>query len=371
MTFFIMVSLCIATWILTLDRLQAIHWKEIRKDNGIALYVWLMMLCFSITMIFLVKRFADYFDAHTANNLDRLIAYCSILTGIFFGASASTEAVGKPNDRKTIKWLKGLLVLIIVTLLALYIFFISKLPNINYFVPRSLPEVYFMLATFIMGAALCGFVDKLYIAYLPQENSPVMRVRTILIIVSTFIAGLYFLVKIIVIGGYFWPVFGSPILFNFSMILLVVSAILHFSALLSNRLYIPLVLITRNIEGWNTFKDLKYMTDRIQQLCPEFILPTPEPLALDFILDPEYHLYNAVITILDGKTILDDLLFEGAFKGEPALWEGDMLREAVQVKQALQIIHHTDDFWQMVKEYRQASRKLICGQGQNFSQESM
>ncbi len=67
-----MVSLCIAVWILTLDRLQAIHWKDIRKDNGIALYVWLMMLFFSITMIFLIKRFSIYFDTHTLTNLDEL-----------------------------------------------------------------------------------------------------------------------------------------------------------------------------------------------------------------------------------------------------------------------------------------------------------
>ena len=371
MTFMIMVSLCIGAWILTLDRLWAIQWKDVKKDNSIALYVWLMMLFFSITMIFLIKRFCNYFDAHTLNNLDRLIAYCSILIGIFFGAAASVEAVGKAEDKKTIQWLKYSLILSIIILVMTYILFISRLPNMDYFVPRSMPEVWFMFVTFIMGAILCFFVDKVYLLYLPYEKSPMMRVRTILIVVSTFIAWIYFLLKIVTIGGYFWPILGSQALIDLSMILLVVSAILHFSALLSNRLYIPLVLVSRNIEGWIAFKDLKYLTDRIQQLCPEFILPATDPRVLDFMLDPEFHLYNAIITILDGKTMLDDLLFEGAFKGEPALWEGDMLREALRVKQVLHSISHTDSFWKMVKEYRRASQILIYGQDRNFSQESI
>src|SRR5258706_14936418 len=151
MTYVIMVSLCVAVWIMTLDRLQAIHWKDIRKDNGIARYVWLMMVFFSITMTFLIKWFCNYFDAHTLNNLDRLIAYCSILIGIFFGAAASVEAVGKLSDRRAIDWLQKTLILIIVNLAVIYTLFISRLPNMNYFVPRSLPEAWFMFTTFIFG----------------------------------------------------------------------------------------------------------------------------------------------------------------------------------------------------------------------------
>src|SRR5258706_974521 len=369
MTYVIMVSLCVAVWIMTLDRLQAIHWKDIRKDNGIARYVWLMMVFFSIAMIFLIKWVCNYFDAHTLNNLDRLIAYCSILIGIFFGAAASVEAVGKLSDRKIFFWLKISLFLTIITLVVIYTLYISKLPNMDYFVPQSLPEVWFMFTTFIVGAAMCAFVDKIYLSYLPLEGSPIMRVRTILIIVSTFFACVYFLVKIVTVAGYYWPIFGSQVGINFSMVLLVLSTILHFSALLSNQLYIPLVLISRKFEGWSTFKDLRYLTDRMQQLCPEVVLPLPSPSVLSFMLNPEYHLYNAIIAIMDGKTMLDDLLLEGAFNGEPALWEGDMLREALRVKRALQSINQSEDFWNIVKEYRQVSRKLIIGQNQYLPQE--
>ncbi len=369
MIFVVMVSLCVVAWVITLNRIGAIHWKDVGKDNGIALNVWLMMVFFSITMIFLIKTFCNYFDAHTLNNLDRLISYSSILIGIYFGAAASVGAVGRPIDSRIIRWLRHTLVLIIIILTVIYSLYISKLPNMDYYVPRSLPEVSFMFVTFSFGAALCAFVDKVYLSYLPSENSPVMRVRTILIVVSTFLACSYFLVKIVTVGGYFWPILGSQALIDLSMILLVISALLHFSVLLNNRLYVPFVLISRNLEGWSTFKDLKYLTDRMQLLCPEVVLPITKPSLLTFMLNPEYHLYSAIITIMDGKTMLDDLLLEGAFHGEPALWEGDMLREALRVKRVLQTINQSEDFWKIVSEYRRVSRKLILGQKLNLSQE--
>jgi len=370
MNIVIMVFLCIMAWALTLSRIRAIQWKDISKDNGIALHVWLMMVFFSITLTFLIKEFSNFFDAHTFNNLDRLISYCSILIGMYFGAAALVDAIGNSVDKRTIRWLQYALVLTILTLALFYIFFISRIPNMEYYVPRSLPEVSFLLVTFSVGAALCVFVVKVNLVYLPFEESPVMRLRTILIIVSTFSACAFFLTKILTAGGYFWPGLTSQALINLSTVLLVFSALAHFSALLSNRLYVSLVMISRNIQGWMTLNDLKYLMEQLQQLCPEIALPVTNPSFVNFLLNPEYYLYRAIITIMDGKTMLDDLLLEGALQGEPALWEGEMLREAVRVKQVMQSIDPPEDFWKLVSEYRRASNKLIQGQNIGLSQEA-
>lgn len=56
--------------------------------------------------------------------------------------------------------------------------------------------------------------------------------------------------------------------------------------------------------------------------------------------------------------MLDDLLSEGALHSEPPLWEGDVLQEVIRVKQALQSIRSSDDFWEIVGEYRAAGRSL-------------
>ncbi len=358
MTLALTLSLSVIAWAITLSRLRAVHWKDVRQDNGIALNVSLMMVFLSITLLLLNKPFGNFFDALTFNNMDRLVSYSSILTGMYFGALASAEAVGDPSDRKVVQWLRYSLILTIGALVVLYSLFISRIPNMNYYVPRSLPEFFFLLITFTFGVLECAFVDKVYLAYLPAENSPVMRTRAILIIVSTFIACTYFLVKILTVVGYFWPPLASQTLLDLSLMLLGLAALTHFSALLSNKLYVPVILISRIIKGWKSLKDINCMVERLQQLCPEAGLQLSNPSLISYSLNPEYHLYKAIITIMDGKTILDNLLREGALQGEPTLWEGDMLLEAIRVKRALQSIELPGDFWNMVSEYRRASRGL-------------
>jgi hypothetical protein len=369
MNFAIQLSICIAAWTLTLTRLRTIQWKDVRKNNAIALNAWFMMLFFSLTTIFLIKKFSNFFDMHTVNNLDRLIAYCLILAGIYFGTAATVEAVGKSSDKVTIRWLQHLLLLTVAALVTIYAFFISKIPNMDYYLPRSLPEVVFLFIAFSFAATLCAVVVKVYLIYLNQEGSAVMRTRAILIVVSTSSACAYFLVKIATVGGYFWSPLGSQALIDLSSMLLVISALLHFSALLSNKLYLPLVLLGRNIQSWGTYKDLKYLTERLNLLCPEVVLPTTNPSLLTFLLNPEYYLYSAIIAIMDGKTMLDDFLMEGALQGEPALWEGDMLREALRVKRTLQSVDASGSFWTMVSEYRRASQGLIQSRHPNLSLE--
>lgn len=370
MTFGIELSICVIAWTLTAARFRAIHWKDIRSDNGIALNVWLMMVFFSITSVFLIKRFCDFFDAYTFNNLDRLIAYSSILAGMTFGSIAAVNAVGKPSEEGMTRWLHYSLGTAIVMLVVVYGVYLSRIPNINYFVPRSVPEALFMFVTFSFAVLLCATVVRAYVAYLPSEQSPIMRTRSLLIIVSTSAGCAYFLVKIALIGGYFWPFLASQALIDLSWALLVFTAFSHFSALLSNKIYVRLVVISKNIRSWSTFQDLRYLMRRLLRLCPDAALLPSNPSFWRFVLSPEYYLYRAIITIMDGKTILDDLLSEGALVGEPALWEGDMLQEVVQVKRALQSINPTGDFGQIVSEYRRASRILIQTQSQNLQPEA-
>ena len=64
-----------------------------------------------------------------------------------------------------------------------------------------------------------------------------------------------------------------------------------------------------------------------------------------------------MVAIMDGKTMLDDYLLEGAAQ-EPTLWEGELLQEARLMKQTLQSVDATDDFWDMVRSYQDASQAL-------------
>lgn len=345
-----------------MSRMKTIHWQDVRKDGGIALYVWLMMIFFSITSIFLIKKFSDFFDAYTLNNLDRLIAYSSLLTGLTFGAMAAIQVIGKPSDRTIGRWLWKTLFATIIALVVIYSLFLSSLPNINSFVPQSLPEVLFMVITFALGILLSATVSRVYLTYLPSETAPIMRIRSILITAAGFVVCGYFIVKIIIAGGYFWPALASQGMINISWMFLVSTVFLYFSFLLSNKMYARVMVILRNIQRWRTFQDLRYLREGLLRLFPEVALPVTEPSFWEFLLNPEYHLYCVVITIMDGKTMLDDLLSEGALHSEPPLWEGNMLQEVVQVKQALQSISSSGDFWEIVGEYRKAGRSLAQAQ---------
>ena len=358
MSFILQVAICGVAWALTLARFRAIRWKDVRRDQGITLDVWLMMVFFSITTIFMIKRFCDYFDEHTLNNLDRLIAYCSVLIGMTFGASASVKAVGTNFDRQAFRWLQYLLVATVAALLAMYLLFLSKIPNMDYLIPRSLPEVVFLFVPFLLGAALSAFVGKVYLGHLPLEGSPVMRARSLCIITEVGLAGAYFLVKIITVLGYFWPILASPVFINLSSFLLISAILVHFSALLSNKVYVPLVLISRKVASWGTFQDLQRLRRRLQRLCPEVVFMTPSPSFKEFLADPEYYLYQSIVAILDSKTMLDDYLLEGTAQ-EPMLWEGELLQEARRMKQALQSVDATGDFWDLLKSYQDVSKALL------------
>ena len=358
-------SLCIAAWTLTVARFRAIHWRDMRKDNGIALHFWLSTVFFSITSIFLIKKFSDSFDAFTFNNLDRLFTYCSILACMTFGAVASIDAVGNPPERVAARRLQYLLIVVIIALVIIYVLFISRIPNINYLIPRSLPEVGLMSITFSFGVCLCFTVGRVYLAFLPLETSPIMRTRTRLIILTAFSACAYFVVKIATVASYYWPFLGLQAVIELSSILLVVSALFFFSALLGNKMYVQFTVISRNIRSWKTFKELQYLTIRLLSLYPEVIMPITHPSFWRFVLNPEYYLYRTLISIMDGKCILDDLLSEGALEGELPLWEGDTLREVLLMKQALQFVHPSEDFWAIVSEYQRASRELVQNEYRN------
>ena len=367
MIFAIELSICLMAIALTVSSMTTIHWREIRNDGGVALYIWLMMVFFTITSIFNVNKFCDFFDAYTLNNLDRLIAYCSILTGMTFGTIASIEAVGQVQDLLLRRMLWTTLVAAITALALIYFLSISRLPNISYFVPRSVPEVLFMLIMFSLGIFLSATVARVYLTYLPSETAPIMRTRSILIVAGTLVACAYFITKIIIAGGYFLPALAPQVLIDLSWVFLVTTALLHFSALLGNKIYAPVVMISRNIKRWGAFQDLSYLQARLLSLCPEVPLTTAQPSFLRFMLNPEYHLYRTVITIMDSKTLLNDLLSEGAHHGEAALWEGDTLREVVRVKRVLQLIKPSDDFWKIVDEYRHAGRRLFRSHHQALS----
>ena len=360
--------LCLVAWIITLIKLRDIHWKDVRKDGGVALHIWLMMFFFSITLTF-IGSFSDYFDAHTLNNLSRLISYPSILITIFLATRETLRSIEKPADKRLLRWLGLSLAVTIGVLAVIYALFIWKTPEFTY-TPQSLPEVLFRFIALSFGGLLCVIVCREYLAYFPLEKSPVIRLRALMIILCAFSTLAYSLAKIALIGGYFWPWLASSSINRLSLAFLVLSSLLYFVSFLNNKLYVRFMVISRNIQSWNSFQQLKYLIERILRLCPVVALTPNNPPFWSFMLNPEYYLYNAIVVILDGKSMLADFLSVKTKPGQPALWEDDLLQEAIQVNQALQAVNPSNDFWEIVGAYSRASQDLLQHQTQNFALET-
>jgi hypothetical protein len=349
--------LCLVAWAITLIKSRTVDWKNPQKDGGVALNIWLMILFFSITLTF-IGNFSDTFDAHTLNNLSRMISYPSILITIFLATQETLNAIEKPSDKQLLRWLGRALIAINGTLVVIYSLFLWKTPEFVY-APQNIPEALFKFIAFSFGSLLCAVVCRAYLAYFPLEKSPVIRLRVLMIILCAFSACAYFLVKIAQIGGYSWPWLTSPTVNRLSLAFLVFSSLLYFVAFLSNKLYVRFMVISRNIRSWNSFQHLRHLIERILDLCPVVALEPSNPPFWRFLLNPEYYLYNAIVIILDGKSMLADFLSTGTKPGQVPLWEDDLLQEAIKVNQVLQTVNPSEDFWEIVGEYSRASQSLF------------
>ncbi len=128
----ILIPLCLVTWIFTLLRLRTTFFaQDVQKaKKEMALNVWAMLLFFSITLTFMVDTFAAFFNIHTFSNFSILITHIAFLASQYFATVATLNAIEIPSSQRTIRWIRYALGILIITLLVIYILFISKMPAI-------------------------------------------------------------------------------------------------------------------------------------------------------------------------------------------------------------------------------------------------
>ena len=74
----------------------------------------------------------------------------------------------------------------------------------------------------------------------------------------------------------------------------------------------------------------------------------------------DYHLYRAIVHILDGRTLIADFLADTIPVDRlRARWDNNGYLEAMRLNAVLQGIKSNDDYPELISEYRLASRKLM------------
>jgi hypothetical protein len=122
-------------------------------------------------------------------------------------------------------------------------------------------------------------------------------------------------------------------------------------------------MLSSRLEYWRAFQDLQYLVGRMLRLFPPVSLSPTSPGFWRFLLDPEFHLYRAVIIIMDGSAMLEGFLaeFDGA-PPEPEDWEIEesdyVVGEAREIQRALQPVPLPNDFYEVVEAYRRVSLDL-------------
>lgn len=362
MNSFVSVPLCVVSWIFTFVRLKAILRQGVREAGDVTLNILGMSLFFSISVTFIFAEFIAFFDAHTFTSLSLLITNSTFLVSQYFGMAGILAGMEIPTSQQITRWVRLFLGVELTVLLVIYIFFVSKVQATSFFVPQSIPEVVFIAIVAFFAISMCILLITTQLIYFPAKKFTLMRLRTILMILCIATSGIFLLCRVITFASYIWPFLRSPVLVPISYVLLISTTLLFFSIFLSNTVYARCVVLSKSIESWRAFQDLKYLVNRLLWLCPVVALPTNNPSFWRFFSNPEYYLYRAVVIILDGQTMLADFLSESATPGEPAFWEDGMLREAVRVNQALQAIHPSSEFYEIVDAYRRVSQDLLKNQ---------
>jgi hypothetical protein len=328
----------------------------------VGLHILGMLFFFSITLTFLIVEFAAFFNEHTLPNLSLLINNAAFLISGYFGTAALLNGINISANQQIIRWIRLLLVVMLMILSTLYILFISRMPATLYFTPQSLPEVVFRLIVYFFSMMLCVIVGTTHLIYFPSEKFTVIRLRAILMILCMFSVGISLLIRTITFGSYLWPFLMSPVLIPLFYVFLIISVLLFFLIFLSDKLYARFVITATSIESWRTLQDLQCLVKRLLLLCPVIGMPAEYPNFWRFVFNPEYYLYRAVIIILDSKAMLVDFLAEVEKPGMGGLWEPDEQAEAARISAALEAANPSNDFSDIVETYRRVSRELFVDQ---------
>ena len=357
----IVFPLCVVSWIFTLVRLRAILRQGMQDAGTITLHIWGMLLFFAITLTFMIPEFTTFFDAHTIPSLSLFITNSAFLVSQYLGMAGILIGMEIPTAPQIIRWIRLLFGIVLAVLFVIYIF-VEKVQYVSFFAPKSLPEAWFIVVVCSFATLMCIVLVTIQLIYFPAKKFALLRLRTTLMMLCISTSAIFLLIRVFTFGSYIWQFSLSPMLVPVAYVLLICATLLFFTMFLSDRLYARFVVMSRNIENWRAFQDLKYLVEHLMLLCPVIGLPAGNPSFWRFLFKSEYHLYCSIIIILDSKIMLADFLDECMKPGTMPLWEGDLLQEAIRINDALQQAKPSNDFADIVETYRRVSRDLFVSQ---------
>ena len=355
------ISLCALAWFIALLRVRTVLSHRAWTTDPIAFRVWAATLFFAVTMTFLVTPLSEVINRLTYPNFSRLLAYSSVSMTLYLTASSFLVTFPTPQNQGQLRYLKPYLLVTVISLLGVYVFFVSQTPEWKeQAIPASAAEMVFKLVMFTFATVLCIVMAIACYRYLNQEKVIVTKYRIVTIILTAVGGGAFFFTKTISALGYLWYPLSVEWIHTLSMLLMVGTAMFWGGSFLHSNVYAWVLAISRGVRYWPTYQDLVVLVEGLERLCPPVGMSFSKPGFWKFIRNSDYHLYRAIVHILDGKTLIADFLADTIPVDRlRARWDNNGHLDAMRLNAILQGIKSNEDYLEMISEYRLASRKLM------------
>ena len=355
------ISLCALAWLITLIRIRTVLFNRVWKTDPIAFRVWVATLFFAITMSFLITPLSVVINHLTYPNFSRLLAYSSVSMTLYLTASSFLVTFPTVQNQRQIRLLKPYLISPLSLLFFIYIFFVSRTPEWNEQpIPGSAAEMAFKLVMFTFATMLCMVMAVACYRYLDQEKVTVTKYRIITIILTAAGGAAFFLTKTVLSLGYLWKPLGANWIHLLSKLLEIGTAVFWGGSFLHSSVYARVLAYLRGLRYWFAYQDLVFLIENLEHLCPPIGLSMSKPGFWQFVRNSDYHLYRAIVHILDGKTMITDFLDDTIpLDRLRARWDNNGYLEAMRLNAVLQTVPATDDYLEMISTYRLAGKKLL------------
>ena len=393
------IAVATLAWVVTILKFHAVRRNGRWAQDERVLRSWAFVLFFALGMTFQVD--AVYFAVDTltgVNNLSWLFAYVFVALAIYFVSTASCMAMKVRQPR----WMLPYLMVTLCLFALIFSLGITTSPDwAEHTIPRNLFDLLFMELMYLYAIVLGTIPALAFARFTRSEGTLPTRIRTGVTLAAVILALAFFVAKVVLsLLGFLHPSLPFVRFLSVLAMALMGAAGLVWSLVFApNRLYLTLAGPFTFCQKVLTLRDLRRLQTRLNRLCPPV---APEQAGWwDHLRNLDFHIYRAVIGILDGKKMLADqlqalgagLASAGPME-QPGLqialptglrpgsiqasghrfrwpvtfarqWDERATEEAIRLHRALQSAPEPEDFQCLVAVYRNIGRRLKVSTGLN------
>lgn len=326
--------------------------------NKVIVRTWIF--CTLIVVTALISSSESYVSMSEwtgINNINWLVTYLFTSLALYI----MSDGLNIILNARTPKAVHAAIVLEWAILISLFFTGISDSHlAIDHVIAKNMRELLFMEIAYFYIAVMCFYTitQMTQLIYSGRELST--RIRWQLSTVSPVFATLFFTARFVYVPIiYLWPEWDNMVVHDAIGFVFVLASITWPIFYLPNSVFTfishPFVYINNLI----TLQDLNFLQREIDKVCPR-IVRQHEPL-LKQLLKLDMYIYRAIISILDGKQILNSYRNDDLSSDLIALGNGRFLQSAPQplhghIYETLQAVDDSNDYPFLVAQYRAIAR---------------